>query len=112
MSQKDRLQEAKEYAERERKNRQGLIAGYGYCFICHDSYSWKKEHHDIPHEFNKDGRMSASMFPYCSECQENATDEEKKVAIRKLVNIWIAEFPDKLEKFLKDESIAIEHMND
>ena len=63
----------------------GSLNGYGGCRICGDSWYWKK-HHSI-------WTGESGIFPYCEECHETASQEEKHTAITALGNLWASQLP-------------------
>ena len=64
---------------RKRLNAAGI--GYGRCFICGDSWLWKKGH-TIPLAPRR------GAIPYCEECAEKRTVEEKLAALGALAADW------------------------
>jgi len=63
------------------RNAAGVIAGYGGCYRCGDTWNWKTAH-STPYE---EGR---ACFPLCEECWSELTPDERLPYYEELVAVW------------------------
>lgn len=96
-----RLEAGKKETERIRRNLNGIRNHFGWCGHCFDTYDWKKPH---PINISYHGQ-ERGMFPYCRECNRVIPNERKKELVTRLVNQWIGDDPEHIEKHLEVERL-------
>jgi len=73
-----------EISEKFRLNEEGKKKGFGHCNICGDRWNWKQPYTIYIGE-------GKGAFPFCKECERNATKKEKFDAGMQLVHDWLSQ---------------------